>query len=118
MFLAWLHAWPCIACYARVYLANGGSKRTVISSFERDWYCFDAVTLGQQSQTEAAHVGARGASQKCPDREAIPLCGIEHHREGPESAHKLQKRFWEHHGINKRRIIAAIVRQYEIERAA
>lgn len=55
----------------------------------------------QVTRTEVAHVGVRGLSQKCSDREAIPLC-IFHHEHGyPESHHTLGKKFWEHHGIDR-----------------
>lgn len=96
----------------------GGNARGLIGELERDWYCFKAEDIAQKSPTEAAHVGEHGFSQKCPDRQAIPLCGLEHHREGPESVHKMQKRFWARHRISKRRIIAALNRQFEMERAA
>ena len=43
-----------------------------------------------QMGTEAAHVGERGLSQKCPDREAIPLCAV-HHRLDRFSAHRMGK---------------------------
>jgi hypothetical protein len=59
----------------------------------------------QKSPTECAHVGRRGLSQKCPDCESLPLCAIEHHRVGLESHHKLGKRFWGFHGLDRAGLI-------------
>jgi len=59
----------------------------------------------QKSRTECAHVGRRGLSQKCPDCESLPLCAIEHHRVGPESHHRLGKRFWGFHGLDRQALI-------------
>ena len=61
--------------------------------------------------TEAAHVGRRGLSQKCSDRETIPLCA-EHHRNGKDSYHKLGKRFWEHHGLDRDALIGNYIHEY------
>src|SRR6267154_5182190 len=62
-------------------------------------------------QTEACHVGVRGRGQKCPDREAIPLCAF-HHRHattpggGPWSHHSLGKKFWVTHGLDREEVIS------------
>jgi hypothetical protein len=69
----------------------------------------------QNTDIEAAHIGARGFGTKCDDREAAPMCGIEHHREGPESHHKLGRNFWSHHGIDRDETIARLNREYESE---
>jgi hypothetical protein len=69
------------------------------------------------SRTEAAHVGVRGLGQKSSDRSAIPLCA-EHHRLGRDSHHRLGKRFWEHHGLDRDALIAELNRRYEEENAA
>jgi hypothetical protein len=73
--------------------------------------------LKQKSRTEAAHTGPRGLSNKADDRGAIPLCGILHHREGPESHHKLGKRFFEHHRIDREVLVGELNRQYELRKA-
>jgi hypothetical protein len=52
------------------------------------------------TRSECAHVGIRGLGQLCPDRETLPLCGVVHHREGPQSHHVLGKGFQAAHGIN------------------
>lgn len=75
-YLKWLHDQPCIVCEIRK---------------ER-----------QRSRTEAAHVGPRGLSQKCPDAEAIPLCRAHH-----EEQHRLGKRFWEAANIERFAVILA-----------
>jgi hypothetical protein len=51
-------------------------------------------------------------SQKCSDRETIPLCA-KHHREGPESHHKLGKKFWEYHGLDRDALIKQLNEEYE-----
>jgi hypothetical protein len=71
--------------------------------------------LLQGSRTECAHVGRRGLSQKCPDCESLPLCAIEHHRIGPESHHRLGKRFWDFHGLNRVELITQLQALYEVE---
>lgn len=66
---------------------------------------------------EAAHVGSTGkcASRKCIDTETAPLCGFGHHREGKESHHKLGRRFWEFHGIDRDALIAELNERYAKE---
>lgn len=61
---------------------------------------------------EAAHVGERGLGQKSPDREAIPLCS-HHHRTGPQAHHVLGKKFWAHHGLDPKAIIAELNKLYD-----
>ncbi len=56
--------------------------------------------LRQRSPTEAHHYGPRGLGTKVPDKQAIPLCGIEHHRLGREAVHVLGRRFADHHKID------------------
>lgn len=88
-YLAFVRSLPCIVC------AREGCK--------------------QVSPTEAAHVGERGLGQKCSDREAVPLCGLAHHREGSESQHKLGKKFWAYHCLERELIIADLNGQYDME---
>ena len=68
---------------------------------------------------EAAHVGARGLGQTCPDRQAVPLCPA-HHRTGVSAHHVLGKAFWRFHGISREGIIAVLVERYaaEVRKAA
>ncbi len=91
-YLAWLHELPCCV-------------PTCTSKNLHKWPQAEA-------QTEAAHVGERGLSQKCPDREAIPLCGF-HHRTGSHSCHVLGKKFWTLHAMDKQEIIARLNAEYE-----
>jgi hypothetical protein len=63
---------------------------------------------------EAAHVGARGLGQTCPDRQAVPLCR-EHHRTGKAAHHVLGKAFWGYHGISREEVIAGLVTRYGSE---
>jgi len=67
--------------------------------------------IAQHTRTEAAHVGDRGLGQKCSDRETIPLCA-EHHTQGRDSYHKLGKKFWEHHGLDRFELIARLNAMY------
>ena len=64
---------------------------------------------------EAAHVGPRGLSQKCSDREAIPLCSW-HHRFGQLSYHRIGKRFWKVHNLDREQLIADLNRRYDFNR--
>jgi hypothetical protein len=71
--------------------------------------------LYKNPPSEAAHVGDRGLSQKCPDRQAIPLCKW-HHTEGPESHHRLGKQFWATWGIDRDALLAQLQERYEKEK--
>lgn len=55
--------------------------------------CCVIAQTRQKYRTEAAHVGARGLSQKANDRDTIPLCAF-HHREGAHAHHQLGRKFW------------------------
>ncbi len=70
---------------------------------------------GKIQGIEAAHVGDRGLGQKCSDREAIPLCPT-HHRIGTDSHHRLGKKFWEHHGLDRDMLIQQYNAAYEAQR--
>ncbi len=73
-YLAFLRTRPCLLCDRKAY--------------------------AQASRTEAAHTGVRGLGQKAPDKEALPLCGS-HHRFGDDSLHRLGRRFWTHHELDR-----------------
>lgn len=104
----WIRRLPCVVCWG----FPGGYQPA--GSCHVYWkYENENGNVSQRSSTECAHVGSRGLRQKCSDRETIPLCGFEHHREGKESAHKLGKLFWEHHGIDRDVLIAALNEAYE-----
>lgn len=62
----------------------------------------------QYSRTECAHVGQRGLSQRCSDRECLPLCFKRHHQLGPYSHHVLGKRFWTYHKLNRAELITEV----------
>ncbi len=97
-FRAFVRTFACVACYDQLI------RETV-----------PAYPFIQTSPTECAHVGRRGLSQKCPDCESLPLCAIEHHRVGPESHHKLGKRFWGFHGLDRVALIRELQALYEVE---
>ena len=110
-YLAWLHTLPCVCCeLLRMRLMEAGLA--------------EADSKVQTAPTEAAHVGERGMSQMCPDREAIPLCGVTtymdgpasgHHREGPTSGHKLQTKFWSYWGLDRNTLVETLNAKYEEE---
>ncbi len=110
-YLSWLHSLPCVCCeLLRLRLIEAGQA--------------DQDSKVQTAKTEAAHIGIHGLSQKCPDREAIPLCGVTthmhgpadgHHREGLTSAHKLQTKFWAYWGLDRDTLIMALQSKYELE---
>lgn len=87
-----------------LYMAN---KESVFAR------CLNYPRMVQLSPTEAAHTGPRGLSAKSDDRTAIPLCGHEHHREGKQSHHKLGKKFFEHHHIDRDALVAELNKQYD-----
>lgn len=120
-YLAWIRTLPCVCCKV---LGRCVECDAVVSIRETRFQdqcpaCGDQlpilVTHEQTSPTECAHVGKRGLGQKCPDRETIPLCGGAHHREGPESHHKMQKRFEAHWGIDFASLITQLNARYESE---
>lgn len=82
-------------------------------AFLHDQACFVCRIFNQEQRfrTEAAHVGERGLSQKCPDVEALPCCAW-HHTEGPESLHKLGVKFWTRWGLVKADLVAYYQRMY------
>ncbi len=86
---AFVRSFGCVACFGKLILDGS------------EWNMWRIQT----SPTECAHVGTRGLSQKASDYESLPLCAIEHHRVGPESHHKLGKRFWGFHGLNRVELI-------------
>lgn len=98
----WVGAQPCVVCRKE--------RDSVIE-------CFGGEAKGniQCSPTEVAHVGVRGLRQKCDPREVLPLCGVLHHRLGPYSHHRLGKRFWEFHGLDREALLRQYQERYESE---
>jgi len=71
-----------------------------------------------QGRITAHHAGDHGASQKAPDRTAIPLCDW-HHQHGPHAIHgKLGKRFWEFHGLDRDKLIKELNDRFDQERTS
>jgi hypothetical protein len=97
----WVRAQPCLIC----------------GLFSPSWIKFPTEAVGiQLSQTEVAHVGPRGLRQKYDPREVLPLCGVLHHRLGPYSAHRLGKRFWEFHELDREALLREYWERYEVAR--
>ncbi len=96
------------------------TDRQYLAWLRRQWCAIGELNGSENcSRTiEAAHVGAiRGLGQKCPDRQAIPLC-IHHHRTGGESHHAMQRNFWAFHCVDRDFLIADYNARYEAERQA
>jgi len=70
------------------------------------------LNVPQTSWTEAAHVGPRGTSQKCPDRETLPLCA-EHHRTTQFSQHSMGKLFWAHFDLDRDEMLSMYQEIYD-----
>ena len=101
-YLAWLHTLPCCVCESmRQTLAEAGFPESSIPQ--------------QSSPTEAAHCGPRGMSQKCPDREALPICR-EHHREGQFCQHAMGRFFFQHFDLDRDALLAMFQARYDAER--
>ncbi len=63
---------------------------------------------------EVAHVGVRGLSQLCSDRETIPLCHT-HHQDAKLGVHgQLGKSWWDHFGIDRDALLIALQHAYEL----
>ena len=69
------------------------------------------VLCSTEFHIEAAHIGPRAFGRKCSDRETAPLCGW-CHRQGPHSLHRMGKKFWSHHQIDRLELIARLNREY------
>lgn len=90
-YLAWIRRFGCVACL----------NSTIIAPKNPLW-----------DDIEAAHVGPiRGLGQKCSDYETIPLCE-QHHRLGRDSQHRLQKKFFDHHGLDRAALISELNSRY------
>lgn len=88
-YLSWIRTLPCVVCLQWGFRVRG--------------------YLGT---IEAAHVGQRGLSQKCPDRETLPLCVV-HHRLGPNAVHVLGRNFWNRWKLDRYELIAGFNRRYD-----
>ena len=114
-FCRFVRGFACIVCYRcfvpmRSIKTNEWDPRTLMSTIlETYWH------EPQTSPTECAHVGRRGLSQQCPDRECLPLCRVKHHQFGPESHHQLGKRFWSFHGLDRVALIQQLNQIYHRE---
>lgn len=70
------------------------------------------IVCGTLDWIEAAHVGPRGLGQKCPDRQALPICS-RHHQRGRDSVHVLGRSFWDHWKLDRFALIAAHNAEYD-----
>ena len=93
---AFIRLLPCVVCHLNWPLSEL-AELIVEQSVEADIV-----------RSECAHIGVRGLGQLAPDSETLPLCGVVHHREGPQSHHVLGKRFSATHGLNVTTLFAAL----------
>lgn len=101
---AWIRTLPCICCVGWTRFEAHVMDMRSAAPFAH---------VRQASRTEAAHVGDHAAYRLASDRTCIPLCAIEHHREGPDSHHKLSRKFWAAHGLDRNTVIAFLNQHYE-----
>lgn len=87
-------------------------RNPLYREFVRSEPCLLAALGNCRGEVEAAHSGPHGTGQKADDLTCLPLCGIEHHREGAQSYHKLGKRFFEHHGLDREAIMADLRKRF------
>jgi hypothetical protein len=66
---------------------------------------------------EAHHAGIRGLGQRAEDNTAIPLC-VRHHRLGEDSVHRLGKRFWQRHNLDRDDLILGYQKAFRLCRPA
>ena len=105
-YLEWIASLPCVCC------VNGIDRVICMAKGEYTWRDVAIMTANQKSPTEAAHVGNHAGYRRAPDRTAIPLCA-EHHREGPASAHRFGRKFWQKHRLDRETLIAALNAAYD-----
>ena len=106
-YLDWIRTLPCVCCV-------GLERFLRLVAGTQTWLDVAKLIENQRYPTEAAHVGQRGLSQKCPDRQAIPLCEL-HHTRGRESHHRLQKKFWSFWFIDRDALIAELNSRFKEE---
>ncbi len=107
----WIRSLPCVVCVlmSAVRPLKSGVLEVRLFYWEQ--------VPNYHGPTEVCHVGVRGIGQKCPDREAIPLC-TGHHRPWQQggkddSQHTLGKAFWQHHGLDRAALIAELNAMYD-----
>ncbi|MGH9772206.1 MAG: hypothetical protein ACRD4Q_10985 [Candidatus Acidiferrales bacterium] len=98
-------------------------RRTHYARRERDFQYLKWIRslpcflCGKRFYIEAAHIGLRAFGCKCEDRETAPACRW-CHQTGPHSLHRMGRKFWAHHGIDRMELIARLQGEYEEFRAA
>jgi hypothetical protein len=105
-------------CPVRRVRIGAPRKGLVIDEAYKAWIRKQpCVCCGTRRYVEAAHVGTRGLGQKASDYTTLPLCSW-HHVQGPESHHAMGKRFFQHWGLDRVRLIDGFNTRYEQEQAA
>ncbi len=104
-YLVYVHELPCACCVGIEALLR-------FCTGTHTWGDVADLMANLKGPTEAAHMGPHGIAQKASDWTCIPLCA-RHHREGPDSAHKLGKRFAKHHRIKLAKFQAKLRAEYE-----
>jgi hypothetical protein len=101
-YLAWIRTLPCVVC------------NVLADNSDFSWRIWSRLVYNrlQRSPTEAAHSGPHGLGQKADDRQALPLCMM-CHREGPNSYHRLSRRFFAFHGLDRDMIVQELNSRYD-----
>lgn len=104
-YLQFIRSMLCVVCFRSSWIEM--LERGEIWRMSREYNCYTR----HDHATEAAHTGVRGFGQKASDFEAIPLCA-EHHQTGKHSHHRMGKKFFEYHGIDRDALILALNQKY------
>lgn len=88
------------------YAREQARDRKAASAYYR-WISEQPCVVCGARPVTVAHVGERAFGRKCHYSQTLPIC-VEHHlwEGGPESQHRLGKRFWEFHGLDRDALIA------------
>ncbi len=117
-FRAWIRAWPCFVCF-KDHCEKFKLPFWRLCHLPEAREMFRERSLEICGETQAAHVGSKGMSQMCPDREMMPL-GERHHLHPtmggfPDSHHAGTKTFWKKHGLTRLRSLEFLRHLYVTE---
>lgn len=76
--------------------------------------CIVGYQVGPRPLSDVAHVGIRGLGQKSDHRQVLPICR-RHHTQDPDAHHRLGKKFWAYHRLDRDALVAAHRARYKQE---
>ncbi len=106
---AWLHLWPCFICF-REHCRNHGIPFWEACKLPEARELFRVeFSENHCGPTQACHVGVKGTSQKCAERDMMPL-GERHHMHPTmggftDSHHAGTAKFWDWHRLSRLRAL-------------